>query len=105
MTAFEAEDRGSSPLRGAKRKTKMRDKRFRLKQKAKYRNKARKIVKGFISREEFKNSKNNTWQKVAEDYGSYNELVDDWAKDYEKNRKKCSCYMCRNERHNECMRQ
>jgi viroplasmin and RNaseH domain-containing protein len=82
----------------------MRNKVFRLKQKAKYRRKARELVKKhFITREEFKNSINNSYTTFAKHYSSYQELVDDWAKDHEKNRKKCSCHLCRNNRHNKLL--
>jgi hypothetical protein len=72
----------------------MRNKRFRLKQKAKYRERAKRIVKdSFISRSDYKNNKNSQ-------YDSYDEMVMDIARHHEKNRKRCSCDMCVNARKN-----
>lgn len=79
----------------------MRDKKFRLKQKAKYRQKAREIAKGFVSRESFKEDQFKFGN--YSEYGSYAEMIEDQARILEKNRKKCNCYMCRNNRHNECL--
>lgn len=73
----------------------MRDKRFRIRQKERYRNKTKKFVReSFITRDEFSDRPG----KILQKYDSYEECVEDFARHHEKNRKKCSCQMCRNQR-------
>lgn len=47
-----------------------------------------------IPREEFSDRAG----RILQEYNSYEECVEDFARHHEKNRKKCSCHMCRNQR-------